>query len=144
MQPGKTYLLHIQECLTEKYATRKINKNYSRDPSGFILHNLRREFIDDAISVISLLNFILSMSFCLCNKKNIPQRLEDMNFVFSCQKQYFFCNSKNNIHKFAPRCNIPCLVNAFHCPYILGIQFCHHLNNKTEASPYLYEEKLFV
>ena len=94
MQPGKTYLLHIQECLTEKYATRKINKNYSRDPSGFILHNLRREFIDDAISVISLLNFILSMSFCLCNKKNIPQRLEDMNFVFSCQKQYFFATRK--------------------------------------------------
>ena len=95
MQPGKTYLLYIQECLTGKYTTRKIYKNYIRDPSGFILHNnLRREFIDDAISVISLLNLILSMSFCLCNKKNIPQRLEDMNFVFSCQEQYFFATRK--------------------------------------------------
>ena len=89
MQPGKTYLLYIQECFTGKYTTRKIYKNYIRDPSGFILHNnLRREFIDDAISVISLLNLILSMSFCLCNKKNIPQRLEDMNL---------FSRAKNNI-----------------------------------------------
>ena len=29
------------------------------------------------------------MSFCLYNKKNITQRLEDMNFIFSWQKQYF-------------------------------------------------------
>ena len=45
------------------------------------------------------------MSFCLYNKKNITQRLEDMNFIFSWQKQYFthslrsfvkycFCHSK--------------------------------------------------
>ena len=113
MQPGNTYLLYIQECFTGKYTTRKIYKNYIRDPSGFILHNnLRREFIDDAISVISLLNLILSMSFCVCNKKNIPQRLEDMNFVFSCQEQYFFCNSKNKIHKFAPPCNIPSVLST--------------------------------
>ena len=29
------------------------------------------------------------MSFCLYNKKNITQRLEDMNFIFLWQKQYF-------------------------------------------------------
>ena len=38
------------------------------------------------------------MSFCLYNKKNITWRLEDMNFIFSWQKQYFthslFCHSK--------------------------------------------------
>ena len=51
---------------------------YIRDPSGFIFHNLTREFIDDVILVI-----ILSMSFCLYNKKNITRRLEDMNFIFS-------------------------------------------------------------
>ena len=28
-------------------------------------------------------------SACLYNKKNISQRLEDMNFIFSWQKQYF-------------------------------------------------------
>ena len=41
---------------------------------------------------------MLSMSCCLYNKKNITQRLEDMNFIFSWQKQYFthllFCHSK--------------------------------------------------
>ena len=30
------------------------------------------------------------MSFCLYNKKNITRQLEDMNFIFSWQKQY--CN----------------------------------------------------
>ena len=45
------------------------------------------------------------MSFCLYNKKNITRRLEDMNLIFSWQKQYFthslcsfvkffFCHSK--------------------------------------------------
>ena len=27
--------------------------------------------------------------FCLYNKKNITRRLEDMNFIFPWQKQYF-------------------------------------------------------
>ena len=55
---------------------------------------------------LARLSTILSMSFCLYNKKNITwlQRLEDsMNFIFSWQKQYFthlcfrkilFCLSK--------------------------------------------------
>ena len=34
-------------------------------------------------------SIILSTSFCLCNKKNITRRLQDMNFIFSWQKQYF-------------------------------------------------------
>ena len=29
------------------------------------------------------------MSFCLYNKKNITRWLEDMNFIFLWQKQYF-------------------------------------------------------
>ena len=56
------------------------------------------------------------MSFCLYNKKNITRRLEDMNFIFSWQKQYFthslrsfvkYCFAlENKIHTFAPQCNI--------------------------------------
>ena len=44
------YILYRHECFTGKYTTRKIHKNYIRDPSG--------EFIDDVISVISLYYFI--------------------------------------------------------------------------------------
>ena len=29
------------------------------------------------------------MCFCLYNKKNITQQLEDTNFIFEWQKQYF-------------------------------------------------------
>ena len=56
------------------------------------------------------------MSCCLYNKKNITQRLEDMNFIFSWQKQYFTHSLRsfviivlpleNKIHIFAPPCNI--------------------------------------
>ena len=59
---------------------------------------------------------MLSMSCCLYNKKNITQRLEDMNFIFSWQKQYFTHSLRsfviivlpleNKIHIFAPPCNI--------------------------------------
>ena len=143
MQPGKTYLLYRQECFTGKYTTRKIHKNYIRDPSGFILHNLRREFIDDVISVISLLNFILSKSFCLCNKKNIPQRLEDMNFVFSCQKQYCFATRKikfiNSRHRVISPLSCQRIPLPIHPWNIVLSSF-----KLTEASSYLYEEKLFV
>ena len=44
---------------------------------------------------------MLSMSFCLYNKKNVAPRLEDMNFIFSWQKTL-----ANKIHIFAPLCNI--------------------------------------
>ena len=55
------------------------------------------------------------MSFFLYNKKNFTRRLEDMNFIFSWQKQYFtnersewvkYCSLENKIHIFAPPCNI--------------------------------------
>ena len=56
------------------------------------------------------------MSFCLYNKKIITWRLEDMNFIFSWQKQHFtnllrsfvkfFLPLENKIHIFAPPCNI--------------------------------------
>ena len=59
---------------------------------------------------------MLSMSCCLYNKKNITQRLEDMNFIFSWQKQYFTHSLRSfviivlpleyKIHIFAPPCNI--------------------------------------
>ena len=55
-------------------------------------------------------------SACLYNKKNITRRLEDMNLIFSWQKQYFthsLCSfvkycfaTQNKIHIFAPPCNI--------------------------------------
>ena len=47
-------------------------------------------------------------SACLYNKKNITRRVEDMNFIFSCQKQYFtiFLPLENKIYIFAPLCNI--------------------------------------
>ena len=56
---------------------------------------------------------ISDMSFNLGNKKNITRRLEDMNFIFSWQKQYFTHSPRsivklleNKIHIFAPPCNI--------------------------------------
>ena len=75
------------ECFTGKYTTRKIHKNYIRDPSSLF----------SIISHVSLLmtqfrsfpSIILTMSFCLYNKKNITSRLEDMNFIFEWQKQNF-------------------------------------------------------
>ena len=53
-------------------------------------------------------------SACLYNKKNITRRLEDMNFIFSWQKQYFthslqlvrkilFCHSKIKFISSRPR-----------------------------------------
>ena len=51
------------------------------------------------------------MSFCLYNKKNITLRLEDMNFIFLWQKQYFthslrsfvkYYFATRKIHIFAP------------------------------------------
>ena len=61
----------------------------------------------------------------LHNKKNITRRLEDMNFIFSWQKQYFTHSlrslvkysfaTRNKIHIFVPPCNIlcPCRVSPF-------------------------------
>ena len=56
---------------------------------------------------------ISDMSFNLGNKKNITRRLEDMNFIYSWQKQYFTHSPRsivkpleNKIHIFAPACNI--------------------------------------
>ena len=43
-------IIYRHECFTGKYTTRKIHKNYIRDPGG--LFSIR-EFIDDVISVIS-------------------------------------------------------------------------------------------
>ena len=69
----KPFLLYGQECFTGKYATRKIHKKLHPGSAWFIFHNLTREFINDVSSVISLRNlcFMLSMSFCPYNKKNI-------------------------------------------------------------------------
>ena len=43
---------------------------------------------------------MLSMSFCLYDKKNITLRLEDMNFIFSWPKQYF----THSLHSFVKYC----------------------------------------
>ena len=57
--------------LLENYTTQKIHKSYTSE--WFIFHNLTHNFLNDIISVISFQNlyFILSMSFCPCNKMNI-------------------------------------------------------------------------
>ena len=75
--------------LLENYTTQKIHKSYTSE--WFIFHNLTHDFLNDIISVISFQNlyFILSMSFCPCNKMNITWQLEDMNFIPLHQKQYF-------------------------------------------------------
>ena len=143
------YLLlsYRHECFTGKYTTRKIHKNYIRDPSGLfsIISHVSLSMIS-LISSLSLKLYLNSMvyhrnslrqsseifghlrkfsgnvrerssglrnnfgksseifercseifgkssktasSACLYNKKNITWRLEDMNFIFSWQKQYF-------------------------------------------------------
>ena len=50
------------------------------------------------------------MSFCLYNKKNIIQRLDDVNSVFSCEINILLTHIvlplENKIHIFAPPCNI--------------------------------------
>ena len=68
-------------------------------------------------------------SACLYNKKNITRRLEDMNFIFEWQKQYFthslrsfvkYCLPlENKIHIFAPPCNILYVFNLCIRTYIL-------------------------
>ena len=83
-----TYLLYRHKCFTGKYTTRKIHKNYIRDTSGWFSIISHDDDVDDVISVISLC-IVLSMSLCLYNKKNITRWLEDLNFIFSWQKQYF-------------------------------------------------------
>ena len=50
-------LLYRHECLTGKYTTHKIHKNYIRDPSG-LFFSLTREFIDEVILLIFLYYFI--------------------------------------------------------------------------------------
>ena len=150
-------LLYRHECFTGKYTTRKIHKNYIRDPSGLfsIISHVSLSMIS-LISSLSLKLYFNSLvyrrnifgccskvfgnlrkssdifgnfqkfsenvrdrssglrnnigksseifgrwseifgkasktpsSACLYNKKNITRRLEDMNFIFSWQKQYF-------------------------------------------------------
>ena len=61
----------------------KIHEDYIQDPSG-LFSIISHKFLDDVILVISLCN----MSSCLYNKKNITRQLEDMNFIFSCQKHF--------------------------------------------------------
>ena len=83
-------------------------------PFGTILENLRKIF--GRWSEIFGKSSKTPSSACLYNKKNITRRLEDMNFIFSWQKQYFthslrsfvkYCFAlENKIHIFAPPCNI--------------------------------------
>ena len=51
---------------------------------GTIFENLRKSSEGDRKSSSKT-----PSSACLYNKKNITRRLEDMNFIFSWQKQYF-------------------------------------------------------
>ena len=143
------FLLYRHGYFTEKYTTRKIHKNYIRDPSG--LFSIISHVSLSMISLISSVSQIVlkfagvsskhlrvfhgslrqssdifgksrkmfgnvrlvfgtilenlrksseasrksgkssktPSSACLYDKKNITRRLEDMNFIFEWQKQYF-------------------------------------------------------
>ena len=67
---SEIHFLKVPDCFTGKYTARKIHKNYIRDPNGLYYRwgNCGNFPL-----------FILSMFFCLYNKKNITRRLEDMN-----------------------------------------------------------------
>ena len=52
------FLSYRHECFTGKYTTRRIHKNYIRDPSGLFSIISNVSFINDVISVISLYYFI--------------------------------------------------------------------------------------
>ena len=88
------YILYRQKCFTGKYTTRKIHKSYIRDPSGLFSTpcNLASECIDDVIS-----EYFPVKHSCLCDKKNITRRLQDINFIISCQesKSAGFCSWPN-------------------------------------------------
>ena len=84
--PSVFYLFYRHECFFEKYTTCKIHKNYIRDPNG--LFSIISHVSLSMTLFRSFPSIILSMSFCLCNKKKITWRLEDMNFIVSWQKQY--------------------------------------------------------
>ena len=69
-------------------------------------------------------------SACLYNKKNIIRRLEDMNFIFSWQKQYFthslrsfvkllFCHSKIKFISSRPR-----VISSLYIYQIKNIHCC--------------------
>ena len=51
-------LLYRHECFTGKYTTRKIHKNYIRDPRGLFSIISHVSVIDDVISVTPLYYFI--------------------------------------------------------------------------------------
>ena len=57
-----------------------------------LLFILKETLLDFAVSNFSRRNAPLKIKFvCFCpyNKKKITRWLEDMNFIFSCWKQYF-------------------------------------------------------
>ena len=65
----------------------KFIRNYIPDSSGvFSISSLVRISMT-SFSAFTLL-FVRKYS-CLCHKKKITRRLEDMNFIFSWQKRYF-------------------------------------------------------
>ena len=102
-------LLYSQECFTGKYTTRKIHTKLHPGPKLRIFHISHKRWFDDAISrffTVVCVNCRWKMaSDILYNKKKFTRWLEDMNFIFSCKKQYFIPR-KQNIHIFAPPSNI--------------------------------------
>ena len=112
-------------------------------------------WISRAVYKIIVIKFrVLPCPFCLYNKKNITRRLEDMNFIFSWQKQYCARSYntvlplENKIHTFAPPCNIlSILLFSLHlcCRLstylktmrrLLAIDTQNYLWNRLQNSPY--------
>ena len=68
---------------------RKFSENVRKRSSGFRNNFGKSSEIFGRWSEIFGKSSKTPSSACLYNKKNITRRLEDMNFIFSWQKQYF-------------------------------------------------------
>ena len=69
--------------------------------------------------------FFLESELCLYNRKKIVRRLGDMNFIFSCWKQY--SPFENQIYIFAPLRNILYLRIAFSYDSMFSLYCCYSL-----------------
>ena len=68
---------------------RKFSENVRERSSGLRNNFVKSSEIFGRCSEIFGISSKTPSSVCLYNKKNITRRLEDMNFIFSWQKQYF-------------------------------------------------------
>ena len=115
------YLLYRHECFTGKYTTRKIHKNYIRDPSGLfsiISHVAKTIFY-------SLAALVREMLFCHSKIKFISSRhrvISSMYYhVLPCITVYHYVQPC-----IAMYCHVlPCI--AMYCHLSQCITMCYHI-----------------